>query len=111
VAEIFGLDKAHVRTMRARHTPGGPPDPYAVLGVEPGADLETIRGAWRAEVRATHPDRMLARGIPEEAVKLAEARLAAINAAWDTIRTGAARPEPDADRDIQRRMVPRAVRP
>jgi DnaJ like chaperone protein len=31
---------------------------------------------------------MLARGIPEEAVKLAEARLAAINAAWDTIRAG-----------------------
>jgi DnaJ like chaperone protein len=88
VAVIFGLDGALFERMRARHLPGGPPDPYAVLGVDPGADLETVRQAWRAEVRATHPDRMLARGIPEEAVKLAEARLSAINAAWDRIRTG-----------------------
>jgi hypothetical protein len=44
--------------------PDGPPDPYAVLGVDPDADLETVRAAWRAEVRATHPDRMLARGMP-----------------------------------------------
>ena len=87
VAEIFGLDQAMFERMRTRHTPGGAPDPYAVLGVDPDADFATIREAWRAEVRATHPDRMLARGIPEEAVKLAEARLAAINAAWDTIRT------------------------
>jgi DnaJ like chaperone protein len=63
-------------------------DYYSIMGVDPGADLETVRQAWRAEVRATHPDRMLARGIPEEAVKLAEARLSAINAAWDRIRTG-----------------------
>jgi DnaJ like chaperone protein len=87
VAEIFGLDDALFERMRARHIPGGPHDPYAVLGVDPDSDLETVRQAWRAEVRATHPDRMLARGIPEEAVKLAEARLSAINAAWDRIRT------------------------
>jgi DnaJ like chaperone protein len=29
---------------------------------------------------------MLARGVPEEAMRLAEKRLAAINAAWDEIR-------------------------
>jgi DnaJ like chaperone protein len=87
VAEIFGLDPRLVRRMRARHAPDGPPDPYEVLGVEPGADMATVRAAWRAEVRATHPDRMLARGVPEEAVKLAGARMAAVNAAWDAIRS------------------------
>ncbi|MFW5642158.1 MAG: TerB family tellurite resistance protein [Roseicyclus sp.] len=86
VAEIFGLDERLFHRMRARHAPDGPPDPYAVLGVEPGEDLAAVRAAWRAEVRASHPDRMLARGVPEEAVKLAETRMAAINAAWDTIR-------------------------
>jgi DnaJ-domain-containing protein 1 len=110
VAEIFGLEKAMFERMRARHTPGGPPDPYAVLGVDPGADLETVSAAWRAEARATHPDRMLARGIPEEAVKLAEARLPPSTPPGTRSATGAARPEPDADRNIQRRMVPRAVR-
>ncbi len=85
VARIFGIDEAQFRRMRARHVPGET-DAYAVLGVEAGADLDAVRRAWRAEVRATHPDRMLARGVPEEAAKLAEKRLAAINAAWDEIR-------------------------
>jgi DnaJ like chaperone protein len=84
VAEIFGMDEALFRRMRARHVPDA--DPYAVLGVDPGVDLATVRAAWRAEVRATHPDRMIARGVPVEAARLAEARLAAINAAWDSIR-------------------------
>ncbi|MDG4647463.1 DnaJ family molecular chaperone [Roseibacterium sp. SDUM158017] len=85
VALIFGMDEAHFRRMRARHVPGES-DAYEVLGVDPGAELEAVRAAWRAEVRATHPDRMMARGVPEEATKLAEKRLAAINAAWDAIR-------------------------
>ena len=36
-------------------------------------------------VRENHPDRMMARGLPEEAIKLAENRLIAINAAWEKI--------------------------
>lgn len=86
VAEIFGLEEPLFRRMRARHVPDAAPDPYAVLGVDPAADLDEVRKAWRAEARATHPDRMMARGVPEEAARLAEKRLAAINAAWDTIR-------------------------
>jgi DnaJ like chaperone protein len=85
VARIFGIEEAQFRRMRARHVPGET-DAYEVLGVEPGADLDAVRRAWRAEVRANHPDRMLARGVPEEAMRLAEKRLAAINAAWDEIR-------------------------
>ena len=30
---------------------------YDVLSVDPSADLETIRRAWRLEVRLLHPDR------------------------------------------------------
>lgn len=87
VAEIFGMDLVAFRRMRARHVPNATADPYAVLGVDPGAALDDIRIAWRNEVRSTHPDRMVARGVPEEAVKLAEARLASINAAWDQIQS------------------------
>jgi DnaJ like chaperone protein len=86
VSEIFGLEEPLFRRMRARHLPDAAPDPYAVLGVDPGADLAEVRMAWRAEARASHPDRMIARGVPEEAARLAEKRLAAINAAWDAIR-------------------------
>jgi DnaJ like chaperone protein len=44
-----------------------------------------VRAAWKAAVRESHPDRMMARGVPPEAARLAERRLAAINAAWDEI--------------------------
>jgi DnaJ like chaperone protein len=86
LAEIFGLSERQFRSLRARFVPDAAPDPYAVLGVDPDADLATIRAVWRAEVRESHPDRMQARGVPPEAVKLAEKRLAAINNAWETIQ-------------------------
>ena len=85
VAEIFGITETAFKRMRARYVPDAEPDPYTVLGVTPGAHMDEIRAAWRAEVRATHPDRMLARGVPEEAVKLAERRLVAVNRAWEEI--------------------------
>jgi DnaJ like chaperone protein len=37
-------------------------------------------------VRNNHPDRLIARGVPPEAIKLAERRLIAINVAWEEIR-------------------------
>lgn len=90
VAGIFGLPEREFRALRARFVPDAEPDPYDVLGVEPGEDMEAIRKVWRQLVRDSHPDRMMARGVPEEAVKLAEKRLIAINRAWEEISEGAA---------------------
>ncbi|MGG7567440.1 TerB family tellurite resistance protein [Rhodovulum sp. DZ06] len=83
VSEIFGLPERTFRALQARYAPGAPPDPYEVLGVSPDVSDEALRRAWRAQVRESHPDRMIARGVPEEAVKLATARLAAINHAYE----------------------------
>ena len=55
------------------------------LGVKPGDDPKDIRRKWRDLVRINHPDRVIARGVPEEAVKLAEKRLAEINEAYEEI--------------------------
>ncbi|TCP62180.1 DnaJ like chaperone protein [Rhodovulum bhavnagarense] len=85
VAQIFGLGDRQFVTLRARFVPDAAPDPYTVLGVAPEDDLDKIRKIWRAEVRASHPDRMQARGVPQEAVKLAEKRLVAVNTAWERI--------------------------
>mgnify|MGYP005987240745 CR=1 FL=1 len=85
VAAIFGFDDRRFARIRAQFVPDAIRDPYDVLGVSPDADMATIRAAWRQQVRETHPDRMIARGVPEEAVKLAEKRLVAVNRAWEEI--------------------------
>lgn len=86
VAEIFGLSEARFLRARSRFVPDARPDPYAVLGLPPDAGLDQARAAWREAVRESHPDRMLARGVPEEAVKMAERRMIDVNAAWEEIQ-------------------------
>ncbi|MDK3018100.1 molecular chaperone DjiA [Pseudodonghicola flavimaris] len=89
VAEIFGLSPAQFSALKARFVPSAEADPYTVLGVTPQTPLPEIRRAFRNLVRDCHPDRMIARGVPPEAIRLAERRLADINRAWDTISHGA----------------------
>ena len=90
VGEIFGMTKAEFRTLRARYVPDDAHDPYDILGATPDMSLEDVRALWRKLVRETHPDNMAARGVPEEAVKLAEKKLVQINRAWDEILQDAA---------------------
>lgn len=85
VAEIFGLDEHDFRRMRLRFVPEADPDPYDILGVTEDASMDQIRAAWRKLVRETHPDQMMSRGLPEEAIKMAEKRLIAVNRAWEEI--------------------------
>ncbi len=59
---------------------------YDVLGLPPDASLDQARAAWKQAVRDSHPDAMIARGIPAEAVQLATRRLIAINAAWKDLQ-------------------------
>lgn len=87
VAEIFGMSQREFAALRARNVPDAAPDPYTVLGVDSTMALDDIRKVWRGLVRDTHPDRMMARGVPEEAIKLAQSRLIAINNAWEEIQT------------------------
>lgn len=90
VAEIFGLDTQRFQRLRAQFVPDATRDPYDVLGVTADMPMADIRKAWRQLVRDTHPDRMIARGVPQEAVKLAEKRMIAINRAWEDINEKAA---------------------
>jgi DnaJ like chaperone protein len=85
VAGILGIGDRCFRAMRERYLQDAPHDPYDVLGLPPEATLDEARAAWKQAVRDSHPDRMIARGVPPEAVKLAERRLIAVNAAWEEI--------------------------
>ena len=88
VALIFGLTDREFKALRAQFVPDAEPDPWDVLGIDPGTSMEKSRAAWRKAVRESHPDQMIARGVPQEAIKLAEKRMVAINRAWEEISAG-----------------------
>lgn len=90
VAQHFGVDDRCFNCLRARVVGDVAPDPYAVLAISPDAPMTEIKAAYRAAVRDTHPDRMAARGVPTEAIKLAENRLRDINRAWEDIQAARA---------------------
>jgi len=85
VSELFGLSPLTFRRLKATHLGAANDDPYAILGVAPDAPDEAVRAAWRAQLSEAHPDRVRARGLPDEFVEVAEAKAAAINAAYDEI--------------------------
>ena len=85
VNRIFGVPEAEFTALRMRFAPDAPQDPYTVLGVSPDMPLAEIRKAFRKLVRENHPDAMIARGVPEEALMMAQKRMADINKAWEEI--------------------------
>jgi hypothetical protein len=62
-------------------------DPFAVLGVTPGASAADIAAAYRAAAKRWHPD-------VTGADEVAATRMAELNAAYDAIRNGDAPPAP-----------------
>lgn len=85
VARIFGFKGAEYDRIKARHGAGAGDDPYKILGVTPDMTFDDIKKVYRGLVRENHPDAMIARGVPEEFVRVANDKLAAINSAYDKI--------------------------
>jgi DnaJ like chaperone protein len=85
VSEIFGFAPNEFRRIRASHFAPELTDPYVILGVSYVASEDEIKQTYRRLVRENHPDSLMARGVPEEFIKLANDKLAAINAAYDRI--------------------------
>lgn len=86
VADIFGFSPDAFARIRAAHFGPDAADPYDVLGVAPDASDEELKRTYRLLVRENHPDSLIARGVPEEFVALANEKLAAINGAYERIR-------------------------
>jgi DnaJ like chaperone protein len=86
VAQIFGFTSAQFERIRASHFGPDREDPYVILGVDRAAPDEDVKRAYHALVRENHPDTMIARGVPEEFVRLATEKVASINAAYEMIK-------------------------
>lgn len=84
VGRILGFEGLAYERIEARHV-RRPGDPYAVLDLDPDAGDDEVKAHWRALVSAHHPDRLAGRGLPPAAIKLANDRVAALNAAYSAI--------------------------
>ena len=85
VSEIFAVGEARFAAILSRHGVTGEIDPWRVLGLELGAPFDQVKAQYRRMAAENHPDRLIARGVPEEFLAIANRRLAAINAAYEMI--------------------------
>lgn len=86
VGRIFGLPAEDTAAIRLRHDRKSDCPPCDVLGIPPGTPLPEARKRFRSLILEAHPDRAIARGLPPEAVRLAEARTRRLNEAWGKFR-------------------------
>ncbi len=83
-AEMFGFSKAEFRSQRGLFV-HDPDDAYTILGLSPDVDDAALKARFRQLVREHHPDHLIARGVPDEFVRFATAKLAEINGAYHRI--------------------------
>ena len=85
VASIFKISKQKLTILKARYIPKLQNNPYLVLGLSPRTEFKEIKKRWQKLVQESHPDNLIAQGLPQEAINLATSRLIAINQAWEKI--------------------------
>ena len=84
VSEKFGFSDSTYRHVRAQFVEDAAA-PYDVLGLDPSVSDKDFKARQRKLVRENHPDLMTGRGLPVEVIEIANRKLAAINAAYETI--------------------------
>lgn len=93
-AQIEALVRAHLHAARAGRGYRGAAsgerhslkEAYAVLGVAPQASDEEVKKAYRRLMNRHHPDKLVAKGLPEEMMKIATEKTHQIRSAYDQIR-------------------------
>ena len=86
IGEIFGFNVSAFERIKSIHvSPDQEKDPYDVLEVERSAGDIDVKKKYRELMRQNHPDVLMAKGVPQEFIELANEKVAAINAAYDQI--------------------------
>jgi len=85
LAELFGIRSAGAYSAGSGTTSNNA-GAYAILESQSSDALETIRSRYRKLVRQYHPDVVIAKGLPEEFVVLANQKVQQFNAAFELIK-------------------------
>ena len=59
---------------------------YEMLGVPQTATDAEVKRAYRKLMSENHPDKLVARGLPESMLEVAKQKTQAIQAAWERVR-------------------------
>ena len=98
VADALGVAREELRSwmdaMRGAHTSRGQErgsgmslaDACRVLGIRENAPLSEARKAYRRLLGRHHPDKLVAKGLPEEMIKLANEKTHEIRSAWERVK-------------------------
>jgi DnaJ like chaperone protein len=84
VAKRFGMTETEFAYIKARHV-NAERNPYDVLGIKRSVSNKGLKSHYRKLVAEHHPDKLVARGLPEEFVSIATKKITAINEAYDQI--------------------------
>ncbi len=85
VARIFQFDERDFGRIFSSHLGSDDADPYEILGVDRDASDDEIKRVYRDLIRENHPDRLMAEGLPQEMIDVANEKVAHINDAYDRI--------------------------
>lgn len=85
VSQKFGFTETEFKYILARHVPSDRRSPYDVLEITPEISDDDLKSHYRRMVSDNHPDRLIARGVPQEFIEIATEKLAAINEAYSEI--------------------------
>ena len=87
------LDRLEAMLRAERHARGGkasdalsPADAYAILGVEERCSDAELKRAYRRMMNRHHPDKLVAKGLPEEMMRVATEKTREIKAAYDRLK-------------------------
>jgi len=84
IAAIFGLNPTAYQQIRALYIKEND-HAYQILGIKRSASDLEIKKAYHRLVKENHPDKLQARGVPEDFLKIAQEKMAEINQAYTDI--------------------------
>ena len=84
VSRIFGISQMEYEQIKALFIKKND-RAYTILGISSQASDEEIKAAYKKLVIEYHPDKLMAKGVPEDFIKIANEKMAEINSAYDQI--------------------------
>jgi DnaJ like chaperone protein len=81
----FGFSAERYRQLKSKYALTVDKD-YAVLGCDPQDSDDQIKRCYRQRVQEYHPDKIAAKGLPDEFTRFAQDKFREIQSAWERIK-------------------------